>query len=280
MAEVKNDEEQLQQHEHTLPEKRKPDLTSVDENKDEIGIENGAENESGNSKKKQKSEFSAHDTIFPSVAEEKEIDDDDDDDDEDEDDKGKGKMIEESDDTSDGLDDSDGDSSDLSDDPLAEVDLDNILPSRTRGRVHRPGVHISDDLGNNVDDDRDDSDANCNGSTMVYLLHGLDKAKGWQPNRPLPCPIPDKGRLLPFLPGRATTRLARCYPNVTVISPFLSFLMAKPEVSSESFTSRVGGRRYNVLKQLLRCSVRVVKRWCATIGGGAMKGLWHHGVKG
>ncbi|PSS35317.1 Heat shock protein HSP 90-alpha like [Actinidia chinensis var. chinensis] len=190
MAEVKDDEEQLQQHEHTLPAKRKPDLTSVDE----IGIENGAENESGDSKKKQKSEFSADDTIFPSVAEEKEIDDDDeeeedeyitdDDDDEDEDDedsdehsngkaevvdrkgkgilrddKGKGKMIEESDETSDGLDDSDGDSSDLSDDPLAEVDLDNILPSRTRGRVHRPGVHISDDLCNNVDDDRDDSDA-------------------------------------------------------------------------------------------------------------------------
>ncbi|XP_057506312.1 uncharacterized protein LOC130789546 [Actinidia eriantha] len=196
MAEVKNDEEQLQQHEHTLPAKRKPDLTSIEENKDEIGFENGANNESGDSKKKQKSEFSADDTIFPSVAEEKEIDDDDDEeedeyitddddsDDEDEDDedsdehsngktevvdrkgkgilrddKGKGKMIDGSDDTSDGLDDSDGDSSDLSDDPLAEVDLDNILPSRTRGRVHRPGVHISDDLGNNVDDDRDDSDA-------------------------------------------------------------------------------------------------------------------------
>ena len=183
MAEVKNDEEQ---HEHTLPAKRKPDPTSVDENKDEIGIENGAENESGDSKKKQKSEFSADDTIFPSVDEEKEIEDDDEDeyitddsdsddeDDEDEDDedsdehsngkaevvdrkgkgilrddKGKGKVIEES----------DGDSSELSDDPLAEVDLDNILPSRTRGRVHRPGVHISDDLGNKVDDDRDDSDA-------------------------------------------------------------------------------------------------------------------------
>ncbi|PSS18243.1 Transcription factor like [Actinidia chinensis var. chinensis] len=189
MAELKNEEEQQQQRGQALPAKRKPELTSVDENKDET--ENGAGNENGDSKKKQKSEFSADDTIFPYVAEEKEIDDEDeyitdddssdDEDDEDEDDedsdehsngkakvvdrkgkgilrddKGKGKMIEESDDTSDGLDDSDGDSSDLSDDPLAEVDLDNILPSRTRGRVHRPGVHISDDLGNNAKDDNDD----------------------------------------------------------------------------------------------------------------------------
>nr|XP_023898808.1 nucleolin-like [Quercus suber]POE52782.1 hypothetical protein CFP56_60466 [Quercus suber] len=58
-------------------------------------------------------------------------------------DKGKGKLIEEEkndddedDDDSDndiGGDVSDGES-DLSDDPLAEVDLDNILPSRTRRR--------------------------------------------------------------------------------------------------------------------------------------------------
>ncbi|KAK7845505.1 hypothetical protein CFP56_009225, partial [Quercus suber] len=54
-------------------------------------------------------------------------------------DKGKGKLIEEEndddeDDGSDiGSDVSDGES-DLSDDPLAEVDLDNILPSRTRRR--------------------------------------------------------------------------------------------------------------------------------------------------
>lgn len=54
-------------------------------------------------------------------------------------DKGKGKLIEveESDDSDDDddEDDEDGDEydeSDLSDDPLAEVDLDNILPSRTR----------------------------------------------------------------------------------------------------------------------------------------------------
>jgi len=51
-----------------------------------------------------------------------------------------------------------GGESDLSDDPLAEVDLDNILPSRTRRRTVQPGVYIANDLRNN-DDDSDDSDA-------------------------------------------------------------------------------------------------------------------------
>lgn len=76
------------------------------------------------------------------------------------DDKGKGKMIEDSedDDDSDGhhgndddsSDDSDSDfsdgldESDLEDDPLAEVDLDNILPSRTRQRQVKRGVVIKD----------------------------------------------------------------------------------------------------------------------------------------
>ncbi|KAL8496123.1 hypothetical protein ACS0TY_020007 [Phlomoides rotata] len=75
------------------------------------------------------------------------------------DDKGKGKMIEDTeDDDSDGLDGSDDDSSDDSDsdfsdglgdsdldeDPLAEVDLDNILPSRTRQRQVQRGVVIKD----------------------------------------------------------------------------------------------------------------------------------------
>ncbi|KAL0694346.1 hypothetical protein Bca4012_061526 [Brassica carinata] len=48
---------------------------------------------------------------------------------------------------------------DRKDDPLAEVDLDNILPSRTRRRSIQPGVYISNDLGggNNEDDDNDDS---------------------------------------------------------------------------------------------------------------------------
>ncbi|CAK8542711.1 unnamed protein product [Lathyrus sativus] len=76
------------------------------------------------------------------------------------DDKGKGKLIEEDDDDdedddSDDSDDSDDDSdgnvsgsdSDFSDDPLAEVDLDNILPSRTRRRPAYSGVNISGGAG-------------------------------------------------------------------------------------------------------------------------------------
>ncbi|KAI3748166.1 hypothetical protein L6452_11074 [Arctium lappa] len=74
------------------------------------------------------------------------------------DDKGKGKLIEESeedDSDDDGVSESDGDDDDdLSDDPLAEVDLDNILPSRTRRRTAPPGVRISSDkLTNDKDDD-------------------------------------------------------------------------------------------------------------------------------
>ncbi|KAL4653002.1 hypothetical protein ACB092_01G270700 [Castanea dentata] len=82
------------------------------------------------------------------------------------DDKGKGKLIEEeNDDDDDDEDDDDSDSdigsdvsdgeSDLSDDPLAEVDLDNILPSRTRRRTVQPGIHIANDHRNhnkNLDD--------------------------------------------------------------------------------------------------------------------------------
>ncbi|XP_004304556.1 PREDICTED: histone H2A.Z-specific chaperone CHZ1 [Fragaria vesca subsp. vesca] len=86
------------------------------------------------------------------------------------DDKGKGILIEEDDENEDSSDDSssssseggsefeDGDS-DLSDDPLAEVDLDNILPSRTRRRQVQPGVYIrSDNNGKSNNDDSDDSD--------------------------------------------------------------------------------------------------------------------------
>lgn len=79
------------------------------------------------------------------------------------DDKGKGKMIEESEEDdsdddgaseSDGDGDGDDDDDDLSDDPLAEVDLDNILPSRTRRRTVPPGVRISSDkLTNDKDND-------------------------------------------------------------------------------------------------------------------------------
>ncbi|XP_023645149.1 nucleolin [Capsella rubella] len=86
-------------------------------------------------------------------------------------DKGKGKLIEvdDSDDEDDSDDDDDegfdeDDESDFSDDPLAEVDLDNILPSRTRRRSSQPGVYISNEVcnrgGNDEDDDSsDDSDA-------------------------------------------------------------------------------------------------------------------------
>ncbi|KFK43548.1 hypothetical protein AALP_AA1G141100 [Arabis alpina] len=84
-------------------------------------------------------------------------------------DKGKGKLIEveESEDDSDDEDDDEDcgdeyDESDLSDDPLAEVDLDNILPSRTRRRSIQPGVYISNetrDRGEEEDDSSDDSDA-------------------------------------------------------------------------------------------------------------------------
>lgn len=77
-------------------------------------------------------------------------------------DKGKGKLIDEDESGSDSTDD-DAESvgngfSDLSDDPLAEVDLDNILPSRTRRRVVQPGAYIASNLGKE-DDDSDNSDA-------------------------------------------------------------------------------------------------------------------------
>lgn len=79
-------------------------------------------------------------------------------------DKGKGKLIAEEehededdddDDSSNGAAQSDDDS-DLSEDPLAEVDLDNILPTRTRRRVVQPGVYLANDL---PEEDSDDSDA-------------------------------------------------------------------------------------------------------------------------
>lgn len=87
--------------------------------------------------------------------------------------KGKGILIEEddeedvvdSDDSDDDDDSSDGEivvsdfDTDLSDDPLAEVDMNNILPSRTRGRKIHPGEYVGNDLPTNEeDDDSDDSD--------------------------------------------------------------------------------------------------------------------------
>lgn len=179
MADVKNEE-----NEPALPSKRKPDLTSVETDIDDA--------------KKQKLESpdvpeekideheAAEDVDDEEEDEEEEFEDDDDDDDEDEDgehsngkaavvdrkgkgimkeDKGKGKLIEEEeeddsddDDSSDGDGELDGDS-DLSDDSLAEVDLDNILPSRTRRRVINPNVYLANDLPRIDEADSDDSDA-------------------------------------------------------------------------------------------------------------------------
>ena len=81
-------------------------------------------------------------------------------------DKGKGKLIEEENDDDEDDDDSDSDigsdvsdgESDLSDDPLAEVDLDNILPSRTRRRTVQPGIHIANDHRNH-NKNHDDGDS-------------------------------------------------------------------------------------------------------------------------
>ncbi|CAK9175168.1 unnamed protein product [Ilex paraguariensis] len=178
MAQGKNEEEE----EHALPSKRKPDLTFVEEGivqasennpkkhqKLETSSDNNSsvpevekidevehnhveeEEEDGDDEDEEEEDYESED-------DEEDDGDDDDDDDEDEhsnekadvdrkgkgilvEDRGKGKLIEESDDSIG----SDGDS-DLSDDPLAEVDMDNILPSRTRRRAVQPGVYISDDI--------------------------------------------------------------------------------------------------------------------------------------
>ncbi|XVF59958.1 hypothetical protein PTKIN_Ptkin08bG0003800 [Pterospermum kingtungense] len=182
--------------EPALPTKRKPDLTSEDQEslplksqKLQTPDETIQPNEAYQSLQNQALEPSAkNDSSLPEAEsvpqneepaleedEEEEDDDYEDDDDEEEEDgnaktdrKGKGILVEEEkdsddddddDDSSDGGNESEGES-DLSDDPLAEVDLDNILPSRTRRGVVRPGVYIAKDAGDNAEgDDGDDSDA-------------------------------------------------------------------------------------------------------------------------
>ncbi|XP_043723180.1 nucleolin-like [Telopea speciosissima] len=165
------------------PLKRKPDLELFDEDND---------------RKKVKSEVSGDDPPLIEEKSCKDVsgeadgendEDDDESDDSDEDDeavdqdgehsngksvidaKGKGIMVEEEkgkgknlkvengsdDESADERDLSDEDT-DLSDDPLAEVDLENVLPSRTRRRVAQPGAYIVNDLGGDDDDDSDDSD--------------------------------------------------------------------------------------------------------------------------
>ena len=168
MVEVKDHEEPA------LHAKRKPDLTCVKDKEDDS--------------KKQKFDISDNNSSVVEVeldADEGELDSDEEDSGSEEsddseqsddkaevvdrkgkgilvEDKGKGKLIEEKEDdeddgdSSDGAAQSDGDS-DLSEDPLAEVDLENILPTRTRRRVVQPGVYLANDLPD--EEDSDDSDA-------------------------------------------------------------------------------------------------------------------------
>ncbi|XWS30559.1 hypothetical protein CRYUN_Cryun24cG0129100 [Craigia yunnanensis] len=187
-------------HEPALPTKRKADLTPQDQEnlplksqklqtQDETiqakegnhSVENQTLEPSGKNDSCVPESISENEEPGNVAGEEEEeededdYEDDDDHDDEEEDGnvsvdrKGKGILIEEEkdsdddddddDDSSDGGNESEGES-DLSDDPLAEVDLDNILPSRTRRRVVQPGVYIAKDVGNNAEgDDSDDSDA-------------------------------------------------------------------------------------------------------------------------
>ncbi|XWS43958.1 hypothetical protein CRYUN_Cryun15aG0003100 [Craigia yunnanensis] len=178
--------------EPALPAKRTPDLTSQDQEnsplksqklqtKDETTqakegnhlAENHALQPSGNNDSLVSE--SRHENEEPGIDAEGDNDCEDDDDEHDEEEngnaavdrKGKGILIEEDKDSgddddansSDGGNGSEGES-ELSDDPLAEVDLDNILPSRTRRRVMQPGLYIAKDVGTNGDgDDSDDSDA-------------------------------------------------------------------------------------------------------------------------
>ncbi|MFS8011573.1 hypothetical protein Hanom_Chr14g01310691 [Helianthus anomalus] len=165
MAELNNSNEEPQ----VLPPKRKQTLDEDESTKKlrpdtepPAAVEHkpNSENDNKSEEEEEEEDYEAED----------ELDSDDEDEDEDEhseidrkgkgimkDDKGKGKMIEESeeedDDDSDdedggGASESDGDD-DFSDDPLAEVDLDNILPSRTRRRTASRGVQISgEEVGN------------------------------------------------------------------------------------------------------------------------------------
>ncbi|CAL0322738.1 unnamed protein product [Lupinus luteus] len=182
MAELKDNEQP------TFTSKRKPEDTEDVSNKtpklatDQTLQPNPASNNHNNSEKTESDvplndddDDDDDDDVVDEDADDEDDDEDDDDDESNEVDrkgkkvirdiKGKGKLIEEEEDDSDDDDDSggdlSGDDSDFSDDPLAEVDLNNILPSRTRRRTAHPGVHIAGDRGNADvdDDDSDDSDA-------------------------------------------------------------------------------------------------------------------------
>lgn len=167
MAETKEPEES------TLPSKRKPDPSGKDGEEQPskaLKVENPQHSEEKTQETRKKDgeldvreEKKEDDGVHNGDHEEEDDDVDGNGEEEVEADrKGKGILIEEDDeeddddDSSDGGVQSDGDS-DLSDDPLAEVDLDNILPSRTRRRVTRPGEFVANDLDD--DSDTDDSDA-------------------------------------------------------------------------------------------------------------------------
>ncbi|XP_043703784.1 histone H2A.Z-specific chaperone CHZ1-like isoform X2 [Telopea speciosissima] len=162
------------------PVKRKPELELVDEVDNPKKIKPEV---SGNDPPLIEEKSSKDDSEAEANGENDEDDDDDDDDEDDEivdengehsngksviDSKGKGIMVEDKgkgklkvenrseDDSSDDGNPSDEDT-DLSDDPLAEVDLENIIPLRTRRRVAQPGAYIVNDPDG--DDDSDDSDA-------------------------------------------------------------------------------------------------------------------------
>ncbi|KAF9663508.1 hypothetical protein SADUNF_Sadunf17G0057800 [Salix dunnii] len=175
------------QNEPTLPTKRKLDEDPFPENKQENHTNKSQKlesltNQSPNTQEKTTDRtqtlevsFNNQNDTVQEVVEEEEDGDNEADDYEDEEEngeevvvdrKGKGILIEE-----DGEDDSgdDDDSSELDggddseeaeeDDPLAEVDLDNILPSRTRRKAVHPGAYIANDNHVDDDDDSDDFDA-------------------------------------------------------------------------------------------------------------------------
>ncbi|KAK8479427.1 hypothetical protein V6N13_044224 [Hibiscus sabdariffa] len=192
MAETKS------RQEPALPAKRKSDLTSQDHDphrnlphkspklqtqdetiqpsEEDYALHPSGNNDSSVSDPRPENQDPGVDSGEGEEDEDDDYEDDDDEEEEEEengstpvDRKGKGILIEEEndsddeedddDDSSDGGNESEGES-DLSDDPLAEVDLDNILPLRTRRRVVRPGVHIAKEVGNKGEaDDNGDTDS-------------------------------------------------------------------------------------------------------------------------
>lgn len=182
MAEVNNGDEPL------LPLKRSPDLSTQEEpkvpKKHKLEDSNGAEapqpqktsrKDDCVQKPKDKAEFVDEEKRKEEVQQEEQQEAAEEEDNSNGeaviDRKGKGILIEEEDeeegddddddsgsDTDSNIGDNLSDDSDFADDPLAEVDLDNILPSRTRRKSIQPGAYIANDLPDE-DSDSDDPDA-------------------------------------------------------------------------------------------------------------------------